>query len=115
MKGLLLLLVAILLSIVLFPIGFILSLFSRGRNAIFFQIAIAIDQLGNVVCARLLNLTLRKNDGYKFGFEDETISSVIGKNQLTNTLTKTGRMLDSLLSDFQADHAIKSIENFTKQ
>jgi hypothetical protein len=54
------------------------------------DIALAKDQLGNVILAPLLNKLLITKAGYKFGKRKETISSVIGKNYLTSTLTKKG-------------------------
>jgi hypothetical protein len=75
------LIVAILLSIILFPIGFIVSMFYPKRGKYLYKIALGIDQLGNIVCARLFNFFLIDLDGYQFGDEDETISSVIGKNK----------------------------------
>lgn len=103
-------LVAILLSIVLFPIGFLFSMFYPKRGRYMFKIALGIDQLGNVVCARLFNFFLITQEGYQFGNEDETISSVLGKNRKTNTLTLFGMMLDWLLDIIEKDHSIRSIE-----
>jgi hypothetical protein len=105
------LLVAILLAMILFPIGFIVAMLYPKRKEYLFKIALGIDQLGNVVCSHLFNLTLIKQNGYKFGDEDETISSVIGKNKLKNTLTYTGKILDLLLDKIDKDHSINSIED----
>ena len=73
-------------------------------------VAVSVDQLGNVVCKDLLDLTLIKKQGYKFGNPDETISGVLGKNQNLKTLTITGRVLNYVLSLIEKDHSIKSIE-----
>jgi hypothetical protein len=54
------------------------------------DIALAKDQLGNVILAPLLNKLLITKAGYKFGNPKEKISGVIGKNFLTSTLTKKG-------------------------
>ena len=72
--------------------------------------AISIDQLGNVFCAELFNDLLIKDDSNPFGDEDETISSVLGKNQLKNNLTKLGQLLNSLLNLIDNNHSINSIE-----
>jgi hypothetical protein len=105
------LLVAILISIILFPIGFIITMFYPNRKKYLYNIALGIDQLGNVVCARLFNLTLiHQSSIHKFGNEDETISSVIGKSKRTNTLTATGRLLDALLDAIDKDHSTDAIE-----
>jgi 8-oxo-dGTP diphosphatase len=103
-------LVAILLSFVLFPIGFLFSMFYPKRGRYMFKIALGIDQLGNVVCARLFNFFLITKEGYQFGNEDETISSVLGKNKKQNTLRFLGKLLDLILDQIDRNHSIKSIE-----
>jgi len=103
-------LIAILLSILLFPIGFIVALFYPGRRKYLFRIAVSIDQTGNVVCAKLFNIIFITGAGYKFGKEDETISSVLGKNKKQNTLRFLGKLLDLILDHIEKDHSVKSIE-----
>ncbi len=73
-------------------------------------VAVSIDQLGNVVCKDLFDLTLIKKEGYLFGNPDETISGVLGKNQLKNTLSGVGKILNKILNSIEEDHSIKSIE-----
>jgi hypothetical protein len=63
-----------------------------------------------VFCAELFNDLLIKDDSDQFGDEDETISSVLGKNQLKNNLTKLGQLLNSLLNLIDNNHSINSIE-----
>jgi hypothetical protein len=104
------LIVAILISIIIFPIGFVFSMFYPKRGKYLYRIALGIDQLGNVVCARLFNFFLIDITGHQFGDEDETISSVIGKNKQTNTLTMFGILLDSLLEKIDKNHSIDAIE-----
>jgi hypothetical protein len=58
----------------------------------------------------LFNRYLITKDGYKFGNPDETISSVIGKNERLQTLTSSGRLLNSILNRIEKNHAKKSIE-----
>jgi len=109
------LLVAILISIILFPIGFITSMFYPNRKKYLYNIARGIDQLGNVVCGQLFNLTLiYLSSIHKFGNEDETISGVIGKNKRKNTLTVIGRLLDALLDAIDKNHSIDAIEEDEK-
>lgn len=109
------LIIAILLSIILFPIGFIIAIFYPKREKYLFNIALSIDQLGNVVCGQLFNLTLiHRYSVHKFGKEDETISSVIGKNKKANTLTVAGRLLDMLLDIIDRNHSIDAIEEDEK-
>jgi hypothetical protein len=104
------LLLAILLSIILFPIGFMFSMFYSKRGKYLYKVALGIDQLGNVVCARLFNFFLIDITGHKFGNEDETISSVLGKNKRANTLTLFGMLLDMLLELIDKNHNIEAIE-----
>lgn len=113
MKNILLLYVAILLAAILFPIGLVVAMFYPNRTQYLYRICLSIDQQGNVICSRLFNHLLITSLGYQFGYEEETISSVIGKNKLTNTLTKRGRAVDKVLSKvFGLNHSIQSIETF---
>jgi len=84
----------------------------------FREVAVSIDQLGNVVCSDLFDVMLIKKGGYRFGNPDETISSVLGKNQKLNTLSKIGKVVNWILSKIEKDHSLISIEedetNFKK-
>lgn len=84
----------------------------KNISQYFRTVAIAIDQLGNVVCADLFNVTLIKfkKGAYKFGNPDETISGVLGKNQKLDKLTTVGKILNGILSLIEKDHSIKAIE-----
>jgi hypothetical protein len=113
MRGFILLIIALLLSVVLLPIGFafqvIVTLF-RSIDTYLFQIAKSIDQHGNLVCAELFNLTLIKKKGYKFGDMDKTISFVLGVNAETKTLTYLGKKVCNLLNVIEKDHVKKAVE-----
>ena len=61
--------------------------------------------------AGLFNTIMITKDGYKFGNEDETISSVLGKNQLKGTFRIIGYCLNRILDKLEKNHSIKSIEN----
>lgn len=92
----------------------LLELFRR-LNKLFLQIAVAIDQLGNVMMQELLNaIFIKKASIDKFGSEDETISSVIGKNlgknQKGEMLTGLGKALNWLLNKIDPGHSLNSIE-----
>lgn len=79
----------------------------------FRKIAISVDQLWNVTCPTLmmgLFLTWEKKDPIKFGHEDETVSSVLGKNKEIETLSRVGRRLDSILNRLDPWHSLNSIE-----
>ena len=113
MRGFILLIIALCLSVVLLPIGFafqIVTAIFKGIDRYLFHIAKSIDQLGNVVCEHLFNVTLIKKNGYKFGNEDVTISHVLGMNEKTNTLSFAGKMLAWLLNTIDKDHNQKAIE-----
>lgn len=122
MKGLALMIIAVTLSGIFMPIGILYSIVSFLWSSGFKQIlkrvgqylliiAIAIDQMGNVVMQELFNDILIKPGGHKFGDEDETISSVLGKNQLNGSLTRWGNYLNQLLNLFEKNHSVKSIED----
>lgn len=49
--------------------------------------ALAIDVFAGCNYRSLWNETLIKDNGYKFGTEGETMSSVLGKNEINGTLT----------------------------
>ena len=132
-KSLVLLWVAGILSVVLLPLGIIwtvgeilVRIFSSTQKksactkslwfltATLHSLALGLDQIGNAVCRDLFNRLLIEEDGYKFGKVQETISSVLGKNQMLDTLSLWGWILVSILELFEEDHCIKSIIYFTK-
>jgi len=78
------------------------------------EVALSIDQLGNVICSDLFDITLINKNGYKFGNPDETISGVIGKNQKLKTLTFIGKGLNKILNIIEKDHSINAIEEDEK-
>jgi hypothetical protein len=86
--------------------------FFKVIDGYFLQTAADIDRFGNSNLRTLFNLTLIKENGYKFGKIQETISSVLGKNQRDNTLTKTGKILVLILDFISRDHCKKSIREF---
>jgi len=83
----------------------------ENKKGYFKSSAITIDKLANREFRTLWNKTLKKENGYKFGAENETISSALGKNQRDNTLTKTGKRLVKILDTLEEDHCLNSIEN----
>lgn len=131
LHSLILLIVALALAVVLLPLGLLRTLgeiwfrffFPSGNSAskkglwylggIFRSVAIGIDQIGNSVCRDLFNRCLITSDGYKFGKVQETISSVLGKNQETWTLTLVGRAVVGILDSLDKDHCRESIITFT--
>jgi 8-oxo-dGTP diphosphatase len=110
--------VALLLVITTAPIGFIYALIrqtcsskAKSLNVYFIEVALVLDEVGNVTMQHLLNDILLMNDVQTcyFGNKNETISSVIGKNSITNTLSPLGRTLNSFLNFLDKDHSLNSI------
>ena len=110
--------VALLLVITTAPIGFLYAIIrqtssskSKSLNVYFIEVALVLDEVGNVTMQHLLNdiLIIKNDQAYFFGRKDETISSVIGKNSLTNTLSPLGRALNSFLNFLDKDHSLNSI------
>lgn len=121
--GTILFITALTLSLIMYPIGIFYTLIKnlledpttmkalRDVDKQLKYIAVSIDATGNVVCGDLFNKILRKEGGAEFGKRKETISSVLGKNQLTGTLTKAGRILAAILDFIQKDHCFRSIDS----
>lgn len=97
--------------IVYLPLSIINWFFVDNKKGYFLSSATNLDKFGNREFRTLLNKTLITKDGYKFGNINETISSVLGKNQRDNTLTKTGKVLVWILDKIDKDHVRKSINN----
>ena len=133
-KSLVLFLIASVLSVVLLPLGIfwtigeiIVRIFSSSQKksalaksiwfltATLHSLALGLDQIGNAVCRDMFNRLLIEEDGYKFGKVQETISSVLGKNQMLDTLSLWGWILVSILELFEEDHCLKSIVYFPNE
>lgn len=121
--GFLLYILSLVLTVILFPIGFLFAIikavykrkvFSEGIKTIddkFYSLAKAVDIYGNVACCELFNvLFIQRNSKRRFGNYGETISSVIGKNKLCDTLTRTGKLLDAIMEFFDKGHSINAIQ-----
>jgi hypothetical protein len=93
-------------------IGLVFSLISHPKGFFnhLFRIALSLDQTGNTACARLFNVIMIKEEGYKFGNIDETASSAFGKNEMQGTLTLFGRMVNGFLNWIDPGHSLDSIE-----
>ena len=100
------------------PIGFLYAVirqtFAKSVNSLsvyFLELALALDNAGNVLMQHVLNdaLLIRNENTYLFGNKMETISSVIGKNLLTQTLSPIGLALNALLHWIDKDHSLNSI------
>lgn len=108
--------VAVLLVVMLMPLAvFVKVVIAIGRRRFdwswFRRLALSFDQLGNVIADDFFNWLLIRDDHIApFGDEDETVSSVLGKNYLAENLTLFGRILRRVLHWFDPNHSVKSIE-----
>ena len=112
-KNIALFLVATSLFILLAPIGLVYWLLTRFRfwiNGFFISLAIGIDQLWNVFAQYLFDDILITKSWYRFWVEDETISSVLWKNERDWTLKPLWNLLCKLLNFIDKDHCFKSIK-----
>ena len=92
------------------PLTIVNWLFVNDKSGYFKSSAINLDKFGNREFRTLFNKTLINDKGHRFGNIEETISSVLGKNQLTDTLTNSGKLLVWILDKIENDHALKSID-----
>lgn len=123
--GLILLIIAITLEAVFTIPSLIFAIFrtvikfevTKGIKKLdnyFLDLAISIDQLGNVTAAPILNLTCIKSNGYQFGNTKETVSLVLAINLNYGKLTKFGKILAKFLDLIDKDHLQKSIRSSHK-
>ena len=100
------------------PFGFLYAVirqtFSKSVNSLsvyLLDLALALDNAGNMLMQHVLNdFLLTKNPKrYLFGNKMETISSVIGKNLLSHTLSPMGLALNAFLHWLDKDHSLNSI------
>jgi hypothetical protein len=121
-SGVLLFFTAVFLAFIIMPFGFAYGIIKnlllfKGKtlllaiNSIFYAIAYSIDQLGNVVCKFLFNDTMIKNEGYKFGDPDKTISYVLGINKEKDTLTGFGGLIVAIIHCIDPYHVEKAVKN----
>ena len=130
-KSLVLFCVAGILSVILLPLGILwtvgeilVRIFSSSQKksafaksiwfltATLHSLALWLDQIGNAVCRDMFNRLLIEEDGYKFGKVQETISSVLGKNERDWTLSLGGLLLVIVLDSIDKDHCRNSIQDF---
>ena len=117
-KSLLLFCIAFILFFTTAPIGFLYAVIRQSLvkrvhslSVYFLELALALDNAGNVLMQHLLNdaLLIKNQNTYLFGNKMETISSVIGKNLVTHTLSQTGLLLNNFLHWIDKDHSLNSI------
>ena len=98
------------------PINFIYVILIKKKftwnrlNGYFREEAVSIDRFGNSQYRSMFNAWFVKENGYKHGNINETISSVLGKNEYFGTLTKTVKVLVKILNFIDKNHCAKSID-----
>ena len=97
------------LSLVLIFVLSIVNFFEvENKEGYFRSTALNLDIWGNVEFRTFWNNRLIKDKiTNPFGIQGETISSVLGKNILTNNLTDTGKILVWILTE---KHCLDSIK-----
>ncbi len=116
MINFILVILAKVLYLVVEPINFIYVIFVKKKftwkrlNGYFREQAVAIDRFGNSQYRSLFNALFVAENGYHHGNINETISSVLGKNEYFGTLTKIGKVLVSILNFIDKNHCAKSID-----
>lgn len=104
-------------TIMLYILSIPMVLFSlifdlKHADKYFYNLAFAIDQLGNVLCSTVFNSILLKKDPKKlYGNPDETISHVTGVNFLAGKLTWLGMAIAKILNFLDKDHVQKAAGN----
>ena len=117
-KSFLLFCIAMVLFLITAPVGFLYAVIRQSciksvnsLSVYFLELALAIDNAGNVLMQHVLNdlLLIKNPKRYLFGNKMETISSVIGKNLLLQTLSPMGLALNAILHWIDKDHSLNSI------
>lgn len=75
----------------------------------FIDSAKSIDVWANREFRTFWNKYLITDNGYKFGIKNETVSSVLGKNERDNTLSKNGKLLVNILNKLDKRHCENAI------
>ena len=83
----------------------------RAASAYFWQLCIALDELGNTLCQDLFNNTMRAKGGHRFGISNETVSHVLGKLKAEGKLLPLGKALGWILNKIDKLHIEKAAKN----
>jgi len=114
--GLLLFIVAVVLMWALSPLFILYTIIRKlfklkSLGEYFHNVAFAIDQLGNVMGAPIMNdFLLKKEPAKLYGNPDETISHVTGVNYKAKTLTDFGYFVAHSLDAVDENHVTKASE-----
>lgn len=99
----------ILAYVLYLPLSIVNWLFVKDKSGYFKSSAVNLDKFGNREFRTLFNKVFITDKGCRFGNIEETISSVLGRNELKGTLSKTGKVLVWILDNIDKDHCFKSI------
>ena len=87
-----------------------------NQTGYFMEVAVVIDELGNVVCGPWFNKVLKsKAAKYLFGFRHQTISLIVGYLKRVDGLTKLGNAIWWILEKIDEDHCEKAIKEYEKR
>ena len=93
--------------ILLLPMTFINFIYVKDKEGYFLSTAENIDRFANREFRTTWNKWFIIKDAEKrFGVQGETISLVLGFNQFTNTLTKTGWVMVYILDTIEKNHSL---------
>jgi hypothetical protein len=93
--------------ILFLPLSVINYFFVDTKKGYFYDSALNGDKYLNRELRSMWNKLLITDNGYKFGNINESISEVLGRNILKNTLTKKGKLLVKLLTE---KHCLDAIQ-----
>ena len=95
------------------------GVFRKGKlSHYFYDVALSLDQAGNVICQDLFNDIMAHPDGYRFGDEDDTVSEVLGVNLYhfdEVRLYGTGRFLAWLLDKIDDRHTYNAYRHWLRE
>ena len=78
-------------------------------------LAYEIDKFLNHQYRSLFGAIWIRQDGYQFGNFDQTISYVLGRNQLQGSLTRFGWAVVWILDKIEKDHCIKAVNIYERR
>jgi hypothetical protein len=108
-----LVLLAVIMFLIATPFGISLEAVKGRTKRRVQRIALSIDQLTNTcypVLATKLFIKYDEDSSHKFGNEDETLSSVLGKNARIDNLSKFGKFVCKMLNNIDNNHCANAIE-----
>ena len=123
LKGIVLIIVAVVLLAFAIPCGgifYLCTIWSKKQEAreimtnsgrFFYLVSLSFDHLGNVVCPGLFSWLFLEslNTPFVFGVPGQSISQVLGWNYLLGNLSGTGLFLRRILNVFETEHCERAV------